>query len=161
MCASEHTGTADYRIQQALQKIFKVGQMTGGMNINRIKAEATLLPLSTAKGHANPTLGNEQLPQVDTPGPTFLGVKLDRRLTWKPHIKGHREQGHHKARPDEGTVWYFMGSELTNPETGLHGSSETKNGICIDCLGHCFQNQQIKAGQRAKHGPENAWCLEQ
>ena len=82
MCASEHTGTAVYRIQQALQNV-QAWADDWGMNINRIKTEATTVSLSTAKEQVNLTLGNEQLPQTDTPA--FLGVKLDQRLTWKPH----------------------------------------------------------------------------
>ena len=84
MCVSEHTGTAVYRIQQALQNV-QAWADDWGININRIKTQATLFPLSTAKEQVNLKLGNEQLLQTDTP--TFLGVKLDQRLTWKPHIQ--------------------------------------------------------------------------
>ena len=81
--ASEHTGTATYRIQQAVNNIDQWTQ-DWGFEVNNTKTQATLFSLSTSKEQINLRLKDQALPQTDTP--SFLGVKLDARLTWKPQI---------------------------------------------------------------------------
>ena len=58
-------------------------QMTGVWT--EVKTQASVFSLSTSKKKSYHKAWRQQLPQVETP--TFLGVKLDTRLPWKPHIK--------------------------------------------------------------------------
>ena len=61
----------------------KVEQWTNdwGLQISEVKTQAKVFSLSTSKEK----VAIKTLPQVQTP--TFLGVKLDTRLSWKPHIE--------------------------------------------------------------------------
>ena len=52
---------------------------------------ATVFSLSTSKEKVDLKLGESTLLQVETP--TFLGVKLDSRLTWKPHLEEIEARG--------------------------------------------------------------------
>ena len=81
---SEHTTTATYRIQEAIYGINKWTQ-GWGLEINTDKTNSTIFSLSTSKEQINLRLKDEIVPQTDAP--TFLGVKLDTRLTWKPQIE--------------------------------------------------------------------------
>ena len=76
--ASEHTTTATYRIQEAINGINK-WTLDWGLEINIGKSNNTLFSLSTSKEQI-------QLPLKDYTT-TFFGVKLDTRLTWKPQIE--------------------------------------------------------------------------
>ena len=82
--ASEQTSTAAYRLQMSVDRIEQWSK-DWGLEINKVKTVATLFTLSTSKEKIKIKLGNTTLPQEDTP--TFLGVKLDKHLTWKPHIE--------------------------------------------------------------------------
>ena len=55
------------------------------LRLNKIKTVSTLFSLSTTKEKVKLTLEDQQVPHVDTP--TFLGVTLNTRLTWNPHIE--------------------------------------------------------------------------
>ena len=82
--SSEHITTATYRIQEALNKISQWAK-DWLVVINKTKTEATCFSLSTVKEKFTLKLDEEELPQQSTP--TFLGVTLNRTLTWKPHIE--------------------------------------------------------------------------
>ena len=82
--AAEHTTSAAYRIQEGVTRIKKWTE-DWGLELNRVKSVATVFSLSTAKDKVHLKLGETTLPQTDAP--TFLGVKLDSRLTWKSHIE--------------------------------------------------------------------------
>ena len=88
--ASEYTTSSAYRIQEAVNK---VEQWTNdwGLWISEVKTQATVFSLSTSKGKVTIKLGDKTLPQVETP--TFLGVKLDTRLSWKPYIEDMEKKG--------------------------------------------------------------------
>ena len=81
--AADHTTSAAYRIQEAVTRI---QQWTDewGLQISKIKTQATVFSLATLKEKITLKLGDRTLPQVETP--IFLGVKLDPRLSWKPQI---------------------------------------------------------------------------
>ena len=81
---SEHTTTATYRIQEAINGVNKWTQ-DWGLELNTGKTNSTLFSLSTSKEQKKMWLKDEIVPKRDTP--TFLGVKLDTRLTWKPQIE--------------------------------------------------------------------------
>ena len=55
------------------------------MEINCSKTQAALFSLSTVKEKVILKLEDMPVPQVDNP--TFLGVTLDTRLTWKTHLE--------------------------------------------------------------------------
>ena len=88
--ASEYTTSSAYRIQETVNK---VEQWTNdwGLQISEVKTQATVFSLSTSKEKVAIKLGDKTLPQVETP--TFLRVKLDTRLSWKPHIEDIEKKG--------------------------------------------------------------------
>ena len=86
--ASEHTITATYRIQEVINGINK-WTLDWGLEINISKTNSTLFSLSTSKEQIKLRLKDKIVPQTDTP--TFLGVNLVTRLTWKPQIEKMRE----------------------------------------------------------------------
>ena len=103
--ASEYTTSSAYRIQEAVNK---VEQWTNdwGLQIGEVKTQATVFSLSTSKEKVAIKLGDKTLPQVETP--TFLGVKLDIRLSWKPHIEDMEKKGIKKLavlKKLSGTHW--------------------------------------------------------
>ena len=103
--ASEYTISSAYRIQEAVNK---VEQWTNdwGLQISEVKTQATVFSLSTSKEKVAIKLGDKTLPQVETP--TFLGVKLDTRLSWKPHIEDMEKKGIKKLavlKKLSGTHW--------------------------------------------------------
>ena len=103
--ASEHTTTATYRIQEAISGISQ-WTLDWGLEINTSKTNSTLFSLSTSKEQIKLRLKDEIVPQTDTP--TFLGVKLDTRLTWKPQIEKMERSGLQKLalmRKFAGTTW--------------------------------------------------------
>ena len=81
--ASENLATAYVRMQMTLEKLGKWAQ-EWLVTINKKKTEATIFSLSPKKETVNLTMNGEEIPQQDTP--TYLGVKLDKRLTWAAHI---------------------------------------------------------------------------
>ena len=102
---SEYTTSSAYRIQEAVNK---VEQWTNdwGLQISEVKTQATVFSLSTSKEKVAIKLGDKTLPQVETP--TFLGVKLDTRLSWKPHIEDMEKKGTKKLavlKKLSGTHW--------------------------------------------------------
>ena len=103
--ASEYTTSSAYRIQEAVNK---VEQWTNdwGLQISEVKTQATVFSLSTSKEKVTIKLGDKTLPQVETP--TFLGVKLDTRLSWEPHIQDMEKKGIKKLavlKKLSGTHW--------------------------------------------------------
>ena len=70
------------------------------------KTNSTLFSLSASKEQIKLRLKDEIVPQTNTP--TFLGVKLDTRLTWKPQIEKMERSGLQKLAPMRkltGTTW--------------------------------------------------------
>ena len=111
--ASEHTTSATYRIQEAVSDISK-WTLDWGLEINTSKTKSTLFSLSTSKEQIKLRLKGEIVPQTDTP--TFLGVKLDTRLTWKPQIEKMERSSLQKLalmRKLAGTSWGADSSILT------------------------------------------------
>ena len=102
--ASEYTTSSAYRIQEAVNK---AEQWTSdwGLQISEVKTQATV-SLSASKEIVGIKLGDKTLPQVETP--TFLEVKLDTRLSWKPHIEDMEKKGTKKLavlKKLSGTHW--------------------------------------------------------
>ena len=82
-CAEEHTTTAVHRIQNTISEACSWTE-SWALQLNTTTTVSTLFTLSTAK-EVSLRLNNQPVPQVETP--TFLGVTLDTRLTWKPHLE--------------------------------------------------------------------------
>ena len=83
-CAEEHTSTAAHRIQNTINQVCDWTE-NWALQLNTTKTVSTLFSLSTSKEKVKLKLKDQAVPQVDKP--TFLGVTLDTRLTWKPHIE--------------------------------------------------------------------------
>ena len=81
---AEHTITATYRIQKTVEQIQEWTD-NWGLQINKSKTVATV------KDKVKLKAGDGYLLQVDIP--TFLGAKLDPRLTWKPHLEEIEARG--------------------------------------------------------------------
>ena len=80
---AEQIITAPYKMQEAMNFISNwVSEWM--VTINRTKTEATCFSLSPKKEVFNLQIESKDIPQQDTL--TYLGVKLDRRLNWSPHI---------------------------------------------------------------------------
>ena len=92
-CSKEYITTANYRLQQALQ-VTETGAWSGLIKVNEKKTIVTIFSLinQQQRKHLKP---NGQTPhQEDTP--TYPGVALDQRLTWKNQL--HRNQARAKIR---------------------------------------------------------------
>ena len=147
--ASEHTTTATYRIQEAISGISK-WTLDWGLEINTSKTNSALFSLSTSKEHIKLRWKDEIVPQTDTP--TFLGVKLDTRLTWKPQIEKMEKSGLHKLA---------LECRLINSDQSLHSNSTTNHGVCIHYVGNGCQDQQEQAGKSPEHdSSSHTWSHE-
>ena len=82
--ASESVQTARVRMQDALNNTSKWAT-DWCVTINSLKTVTTCFSLSNTTEKTKLTINNQQIPQEDTP--TYLGIKLDKRLTWKPYIQ--------------------------------------------------------------------------
>ena len=85
--------------------------MSGGLQISKIKPQATVFSLATLKEKITLKLGDRTLPQVETP--IFLAVKLDPCLSWKPQI-------------DEMATKGIMKLALLKKLAGTHWGANTK-----------------------------------
>ena len=157
--ASEYTTSSAYRIQEAVNK---VEQWTNDwdLQISEVKTQATVFSLSASKEKVSIKLGDKTLPQVETP--TFLGVKLDTRLSWKPHIEDmEKKKGIKKLAVLKKIVWNTLGCQLQDSKNRPHGSSPTFSGIWGQRLGDSSQDAHQQTGQSSEHRLEdNPWCHE-
>ena len=131
----------------------KVEQWTNdlGLQISEVKTQATVFSLSTSKEKVAIKLGDKTLPQAETH--TYLGVKLDTRLSWKPHIEDMEKKKKHQETccPVE-IVWNTLGCQLQDSKNHLHGSSPTISGIWGQCLGDSSQDVHQQTGQSQNIG---------
>ncbi|GFR92518.1 LOW QUALITY PROTEIN: reverse transcriptase-like protein [Elysia marginata] len=81
---AEYATTAKVRVQATVDKVFKWSQ-DWGLTINLNKTVTTKFSLKTKERNVTLTMNGQPLQTEDTP--TFLGISLDKRLTWKPHIQ--------------------------------------------------------------------------
>nr|KAG5689418.1 hypothetical protein BaRGS_017936 [Batillaria attramentaria] len=104
-CTEEHTTTARYRMQLALDKL-TAWTNTWGVTINKEKSSATLYTLSTKTSAGNLNLEDTPLRYEDQQ--TYLGVTFDKRLTWKQHVQNAEAKARRKLnimRKLAGTQW--------------------------------------------------------
>lgn len=116
--SSESIQTARVRMQDAMNNTSKWAT-DWCVTINSLKTVATCFSLSNTKENIKLTINNQRIPQEDTP--TYLGVKLDKRLTWSPHIQ---EMGRRATRRLSlmkklaGTKWGASSNILRQVYTG-------------------------------------------
>lgn len=104
-CTEEHTTTARYRMQLALDKL-TAWTNTWCVTINKEKSSATLFTLSTKTSAGNLNLEDTPLRYEDQQ--TYLGVTFDKRLTWKQHVQNAEAKARRKLnimRKLAGTQW--------------------------------------------------------
>ena len=80
--------------------------MDWGLKINKSKTVCTLFSLSKQAQKIKVKIDDQALPQTDTP--TFLGVTLDKRLTWRTHIQAANSKASRKLllmKKLSGTTW--------------------------------------------------------
>ena len=115
---AEYLSTAAYKIQRSVDQIHQWTEKWG-LQLNTVKSVTSVFSLSTAKENIQIKLGNSILPQVDTP--TFLGVKLDTRLTWNPHLQETEARSIRKLgimKKLSGTSWGADANILKTVYTG-------------------------------------------
>ena len=89
------------------------------VTINKRKTETSIFSLSPNKETVKLSIKGENLPIQETP--TYLGVKLDRRLTWSPQITVMENKGIRKMavmKKLSGTSWGSNSKILTQVYTG-------------------------------------------
>ena len=84
-CSEEHISTANYRLNLALKEI-EAWTKSWLVKLNERKTTFTLFTLSPKPQTKDVklTVNSHQLKEEEFP--TYLGVTLDRRLTWKTHL---------------------------------------------------------------------------
>ena len=116
--ASENFTTAFVRMQMTMDRIANWAD-EWLVTINRKKTEATIFSLSPNKETVNLKIHGEIIPQQETP--TYLGVKLDRRLTWAPQIANMEKKAIKKMsvmKKLSGTRWGANSNILKQVYTG-------------------------------------------
>ena len=116
--AAEHLASAGHRMQEALNHI-EVWASDWGVDINISKTVSTVFSLSPLPETASLKLNGRQLEKEDTP--TYLGVKLDKRLTWNPHLKDIERRAIRKLaimKKLAGTSWGANSNILQRVYTG-------------------------------------------
>ena len=116
--ASTSTQTATIRMQDALNNTSKWAR-DWCVKVNCLKTVATCFSLSNTTENIKLTINNQQIPQDDAP--TYLGVKLDKRLTWNPHIKEMEKRASRRLslmKKLAGTKWGANSSILKQVYTG-------------------------------------------
>ena len=120
-CAEEHTTTAVHRIQNTINEVCSWTE-SWALQLNTTKTVSTLFTLSTAKEKVSLRWNNLPVPQVETS--TFLGVTLDTRLTWKPHLEAVEAKATRKLaimKKLAGTTWGANSNILKQVSTGAVG----------------------------------------
>ena len=116
--ASDHLSTATHRMQDAINKI-EEWATEWGVEINTTKTVTTVFSLSPQPEVAKIQMKGRDLKQEDTP--TYLGVKLDKRLTWNPHLKDVQANTTRKLsimKKLAGTTWGANSKILKRVYTG-------------------------------------------
>ena len=116
--AADHLTTANYRMQEALDVVGKWAT-DWGVEINTTKTTTTCFSLSNTKETTNLSINGRQLLQEDNP--TYLGIKLDKRLTWNQHLKEAEKRATRKLalmKKLAGTHWGANGNILQKVYVG-------------------------------------------
>ena len=149
----EYVTTANPQIQETVNRMSKWA-MGWGLKINKSKTVCMLFSLSTQAQRIKVKMGDQVLPQTDTP--TFLGVTLDKRLTWRTHIQAANSKASRKlllTKKLSGTTLGANTNVLKQVYTGavavrlvmVYGSSAwvAASKSATDCL-DATQNQGLR-----------------
>ena len=82
--SAECLSAARHRIQEALDHISEWGR-DWGVEINTTKTVSSIFSLSNQKEQVNLQMNKREIQLDETP--KYLGVRMDKRLTWKSHIQ--------------------------------------------------------------------------
>lgn len=93
--ASESLPTARVRMQEALNSTSRWAS-DWCVSINPQKTATNCFSLSNVKEDYKLTINNQEIPHEETP--TYLGVKLDKRLTWSPTSRSWRRGRQRSSR---------------------------------------------------------------
>lgn len=138
------------KASETLQK--GLDRITEWMNKWRVKASATKsvqVTFTLRKGNCPPVkLGENFLPHNDSV--RYLGLHLDRRLTWQPHIKAKREQLNLKFR---NLSWLLGRNSTLSTDNKLLIYKATLKPIWMYGiqLWGCASNSNISIIQRAQN----------
>jgi ribonuclease HI/uncharacterized protein YaaR (DUF327 family) len=116
--AAESTQTAVVRMQDALNNTAKWAK-DWCVTINTLKTVATCFSLSNTKEKIKLTVNNQEIPEDETP--TYLGVKLDKKLTWNPHLQQSEKRATKRLaimKKLAGTKWGASSTILKQVYTG-------------------------------------------
>ena len=116
--AAESTATATIRMQEALNIISKWAK-DWCVSINSEKTVSICFSLSNVRENLRLTVNNEPIPQEDTV--TYLGLRFDRKLTWKPQISETENRATRRLallKKLAGTKWGASGRILRQVYTG-------------------------------------------
>ena len=116
--SAEHTSTATHVMQETTSRVSSWADELC-MEINCSRTQATLFSLSTVKEKVMLKLEDMPVPQEDNP--TFLGITLDTRLTWKTHLEAKAARSMRKLgllKKLEGTTWGAATNILRRVYTG-------------------------------------------
>ena len=114
---AEQVTTAAIRMQEAMNLILDWAKEWLVM-INRTKTEAICCSLSPKREEFILQINGQEIHQQDIP--TYLGVKLDRKMTWSPHIGTMHSKGLRKMtlmKKLAGTKWGANMKLLTQVNT--------------------------------------------
>ena len=101
--SAKSTDTAKVRMQDALDNTSKWAD-DWCVTINSLKTVATCFSLSNKSEKIQMKLKNRKVPMDDTP--TYLGIKLDKRLTWNPKNPRNGEASYKQTLTHEKTCWH-------------------------------------------------------
>ena len=105
-CSEEYIITANYRLQQALQ-VIESWARPWLVKVNEKKTTFTIFSLSNQEHSVHLKLNGQTLHQEDTP--TYLGVTLDRRFTWKNQLQKNQARA---------KIWLALMKKLSCTEWG-------------------------------------------
>ena len=105
-CSEEYITTANYRLQQALQ-VIESWARSWLVKVNKKKITFTIFSPSNQKHSVHLKLNGQTLHQEDTP--TYLGVTLDRRLTWKNQLQKNQARAKIRLALMKKTVMHRVG----------------------------------------------------
>ena len=112
------TNTAKVRMQDALNNTSKWAD-DWCVTINSLKTVATCFSLSNKSEKIQLKIKNRKVPMDDTP--TYLGIKLDKRLTWNPQIQEMEKRATNRLslmKKLAGTKWGANNNILQQVYTG-------------------------------------------
>ena len=136
--SAKHTSTATHAMQETINRVSSWAH-EWCLEINCSKTQATLFSITTVKEKVMLKLEDMPVPQVDNP--TFLGVTLNTRLTWKTHLEAIVARFMRKLgllKKLTGTNW---GTDTNIPAKVVNRSNPSHDGVCHNFLGHFFKSQ--------------------